>query len=81
MVPRTLASTAAVCRIRKSEKIQIELYTKENELLETEEFKDVSSLHDALRNYTERDKMQKINDKIIHFVDINLPSETLQVNI
>ncbi|XP_056002328.1 uncharacterized protein LOC130049149 isoform X3 [Ostrea edulis] len=78
LVPRTLASTAAVCRIRKSEKMQINLYNKENELLERKGFKDVSSLHDALRNYTELDKKKKVNDRNIHFVDINLPSETLQ---
>jgi hypothetical protein len=78
-VPRTLASTAVVCRIRKSEKVQIKLYTKEETLLKIQEIADISLLRETLRKYTELDKMEQINGKDIYFVDIYIPSEKLQV--
>lgn len=79
LVPRTKASTAVVYRIRNSEKFQTQLYSKENKLLDSKDFVDASSMLNNLRSYTELDKMKTVKGESIHFVDIYLPSDVLQV--
>ncbi|XP_062595363.1 uncharacterized protein LOC134256698, partial [Saccostrea cucullata] len=76
--PRTLASTACVCRIRKSKVEKIEFYTTENDFLCSVDIEGPTMLFEKLRSYTELDKKKQINGKDIHYVDIYMSSETLQ---